>query len=83
MLCAERVPAPLTVQVTPLLPESLVTAAERDVESLGSTVAVDGETVTLFGGLAHPEITMMARSVTARDHFDALIDALAPRGGET
>ena len=59
-------------QVTPLLFESFVTVAERVMESLGSTVAEAGETVTLLGGFTHPERPKMAKDVIATNPASAL-----------
>jgi hypothetical protein len=61
----ERVPPPLTLQETPALFESLVTVAVTVVVSVGSTVAEAAETVTLLGGLAHPERPMRAKDAIA------------------
>ena len=69
----ERAPPPLTLHVTPLLPESFVTVAVRVVVSLGSTVVAAADTVTLLGGLAHPERPTRARNVTATSQVDALV----------
>lgn len=68
MVVLDSVPPPLTVQVTPALFWSLVTVADKVVESVPSTVLAAAVTATLTGGALppHPVMLITAKKVVTK-----------------